>query len=385
MTTILHISGDYPDAFQPVKTRAIAALVDGSADRFGHVVYSLNRVGGWRGWLRPGTVAIIAENGAVRTCTYAAPARGFWLGRAMNGVADALAADLKRRGEAVDLVHGHKLSIEGLAAHRLACRLRLPFMLTIQGNTDQKILRARPDLRRRWRRCWHEAEQIISFAPWAAAWVGRKLDKRQTPPTNVPCIVASDELIAPAEAPAVVRTAFHLGDWRNKNVATLAAAMAIARVELPELRLEIAGGGSADAEAEVDAILALAGVSDITNRVGAVAPDTIQKWMNGAAVFVLPSRRETFGMVFVEALLAGCPIIHSRGTAVDGYFDGATFVRSVDAVDERQLAAAIVHFIRHQGMIKAALGQWQEEGGAAPFRRDAIIENYSSLVRESVR
>jgi glycosyltransferase involved in cell wall biosynthesis len=98
--------------------------------------------------------------------------------------------------------------------------------------------------------------------------------------------------------------------------------------------------------------------------------------MNGAAVFALPSWRETFGMVFVEALLSGCPIVYPEGRAVDGYFEGAPFAIAVPPRDAGALADAMVTLVRDQERRKAALTRWQEDGGAARFRRDAILASY---------
>jgi len=385
VTRILHISADYPDAVRPLKTRAIAALIEGTDELFDHEVYSLNRVGGWVGWSRPGSLEIVSDERIVRSCRYAAPARAFLLARAMAGVADGIDADLRRREQKIDLVHGHKLTVEGLAARRLAGLLGVPFMLTVQGNSDQKLLRARPDLAGRWRGCWQDAAQIISFAPWATRWVEGRLGKRVRSAVNLPCVLASDAVIPPVPAPPLVRTAFNLVDWKNKNIATLAAAVAIAHCEVPELQLEIAGDGRSDTQAAVDAILHRAGVTDIARRVGPIAPERIQQWMNGAAMFAMPSHRESFGMVFAEALLAGCPILYSRGTSVDGYFDGAPFARAVRANDPRELANRIVEFLRGQSAIKESLARWQGDRGADSFRRREILDRYAAIVREISR
>ena len=42
--TILHISTDFPDAFDGAKTPAIQNLVEATVDSFDHYVYSLNRI-----------------------------------------------------------------------------------------------------------------------------------------------------------------------------------------------------------------------------------------------------------------------------------------------------------------------------------------------------
>ncbi|AGA80578.1 glycosyltransferase family 4 protein [Echinicola vietnamensis] len=38
-------------------------------------------------------------------------------------------------------------------------------------------------------------------------------------------------------------------------------------------------------------------------------------------VFVLPSKRESFGLVYIEALSQGCPIIYTKNEGVDGFFN----------------------------------------------------------------
>ncbi|MCW2690237.1 MAG: hypothetical protein JWR37_5127, partial [Mycobacterium sp.] len=69
MTTVLHISADYPDPFVPNKPAAVANLVNG-APGFRHVVYSLNRVNGLSG-------VAASQFGEDRVCViYRAPPMG---------------------------------------------------------------------------------------------------------------------------------------------------------------------------------------------------------------------------------------------------------------------------------------------------------------------
>ena len=383
MITVLHLSSDYPDAIDVSKTRAIAELVEGTSHTFNHIVYSLNRSGGVSGWTRPGEMTIEAEDGFVRSCRYSAPARGIFLAKAMSGVAEAILADLKKRGEQVDLVQGHKLTIEGLAARHIALAVHVPLLLTIQGNTDQKLLRARPDLTPRWRQGWQEAAECMTFAPWASHWISARLGERARPAKNLPCVLASDDVISPVPAPARIRTAFNLDHWQNKNIGMLATAVAGARAQVSGLSLEIAGSGSPQSEAAIDHILAKAGIADVAWRVGRVSGSDIQQWMNDAALFALVSRRETFGMVFAEALLAGCPIIYPKGAAVDGYFGDSRFARGVAPGDTQDLRDAIVLGLSQQEESKRQLGVWQAAGGTLPFRRASILGNYQSILERA--
>ena len=381
---IVHITADYPDAIDATKTRAIAALVEGTRDRFDHRVYSLNRDGsGVRAFLTPGSVQPAGERGGVLSWRYAAPSKGLFLARSMRGVADAILADLRQAGLVPALIHAHKLSFEGIAAQRVAARLGLPFALTLQGNTDQKLIRSRPDLRRRYREIWHQAALIVAFAPWIERFCEAPFGVRAGPTIALPCIPAADTIIAPRETGPRVLSAFRLSDWRNKNIAAVAQACATLRPEFPDLTLEIAGGGSPEDERAVDRALAASGATAFTRRVGRIAPDAIQTWMNSGAVFAMPSRRESFGMVFVEALMAGCPIIYPRGAAVDGYFDGAEFASGVDARDQAKITAILRDALNQSAKSKQILGLWLSSAAADQFTTARILTSYSSATDDA--
>lgn len=376
---IVHVSADYPDACQPQKTRAIAAIVEGSADHFDHRVYSLNRDGGGiSAFLRAGLTETVVDDGQVASWRYAQPAKGFLLAAAMRGVADAIVADVRERGLRPALIQGHKLSFEGIAARHAAQALGVPYALTLQGNTDQKVVSARLDLRPLYRRVWRDAAAVFAFAPWIARWCDARFGPSAGRVVPLPCIPAAERVIAPRQTGPRVITAFHLAHWRNKNVETLARACTQLASEFPELSLEVAGQGDKEAERSVDTVLARSGASSFARRLGHVGGSSIQDWMNEAAVFVLPSRRETFGMVFIEALLAGCPIVYPRGAAVDGYFDGCDFALGVDARDPRAVADAIGAMLRENTARKAALAAWQTDGRAERFRRSAILASYAA-------
>lgn len=110
---ILHLSADYPDSFQPNKTRAIAGLVEGTADQFEHLVISLNRAGGLAALLQPGAQLESRLAGQVLAVRYAAPPAIVAIARAMDRLADRLASRLQRIGFQPDLIQAHKLTVEG--------------------------------------------------------------------------------------------------------------------------------------------------------------------------------------------------------------------------------------------------------------------------------
>jgi glycosyltransferase involved in cell wall biosynthesis len=70
-------------------------------------------------------------------------------------------------------------------------------------------------------------------------------------------------------------------------------------------------------------------------------PRLLNLWYNAADVFVLPSRMESFGLVYVEAMAAGTPSVAFRVSACpEVVFDGATGVLAEDG-DADDLARGI--------------------------------------------
>jgi glycosyltransferase involved in cell wall biosynthesis len=381
---ILHLSADYPDQFESAKTRAIQGLVEGTADQFDHLVVSLNRKGGVPGLLRPGSVTEADLRGAVLALRYTAPPAALAIAGPMAQLADWLTVELARRAFKPDLIQAHKLTIEGLIARRLASRLKVPFALTLQGNTDQKLLRQRPDRGPIIRQVWREAQGIMAFAPWTAKWCTSRLGPPQAAICLNPCLLPHDAILPPVIGPTLIRTAFNLDFWRNKNVETLLAAVDLVARDCPDVRLEIAGQGSDLARTRIAGVIAKLGLSERVTLAGPIAPDRIQSWFNGAAVFALPSRRESYGMVFAESLLGGTPVLFSRGTAIDGYFDQADFARAVNAEDGREIAAVLVDMLKRNKAIKAQLATEQTEHAFDFMKRDGILATYRVFLEKAL-
>lgn len=375
---ILHLSADYPDPLQPAKTRAVANLLP-LVPEHEHLVYSLNRVD----WRR-GIAAIDfadAAGGAHRAVAYGAPPAGLFLERFLNRLADWIVADLARRGLRPDAVHAHKLSVEGLAAARIAEALGAPLVVSVQANSDLKIVGVKRGLRQRYRALWREARVIFPFAPWAGKGLTALLGPREGPVRLLPCPAARAETrLSPTAAGPVFVTAFHFRDWGNKNAEGLIRAVGLAAARVPGIRLRVVGGGDPAAFAR------LRGLADrhAPGRVifeGAVPNEQVGALFNAACAFALVSHRESFGMVFSEALLAGAPCLIPAGTAIDGYFPDGEATLSAPSRDTPAIADGLVRLAREEAAFKERLARMQESGALAVMTRERIAETYRDGLR----
>ena len=382
--TILHLSADYPDPLMAQKTRAVANLL-ALVPEHTHHVYSLNRVG-WRTGIRALDFADEAGDGH-RAVAYGAPPKGLFLKRYLDRLADWVADDLVRRGLRPDLVHAHKLSVEGPVGAALARRLGGPLAISVQGNTDLKVIGARRDLAPLWRQIWQGAAVAFPFAPWAAEWLAGRFGTREGPLRFLPCPGPADSLLHPRIVGPIFRSAFHMSANmsvnRNKNADRLIRAVELAARRVPEIRLEIIGGGDAAAFAR------LAGLAErvAPGRVrflGAVPNRDMQTLFNASCAFALAPHRESFGMVFVEALLAGCPCLIPQRWGIDGYLEDGEAVLAVPSRDVNAIADGLVRLARDEAAFKARLARLAETGGLDLFRRDAIAAVYRAGLAEAV-
>jgi glycosyltransferase involved in cell wall biosynthesis len=173
-------------------------------------------------------------------------------------------------------------------------------------------------------------------------------------------------------------TAFHLDSYRRKNARRLIVAARELGAQIDGVDLSIVGRGTPQSVHKIEGLIA-ARQSPVRLE-GAVPHDAMQQRMNSAGGFVLVSNRESFGMVFVEALLAGCPIVYPEGRAIAGHFDDCPFAIAASPRSQNSITEAMGKMAADESRLKSALAEWQRGPGPRHFQRAAIAENYVSAM-----
>jgi glycosyltransferase involved in cell wall biosynthesis len=281
------------------------------------------------------------------------------------------------------LIHAHFLYSDGAVAWRLAKRHRVPYVVAVR-NTDLFVFgRYRPDLWPLAKRILEDAAAIVFLSPAYREMLLRRLPshlRRSVEPrtTLIPSGVGASWMAHPPPSP--IRTnevrVIYVGNFtRNKNVATIIRAVETLRQRRPA-RLTLIGGGG-DGESMIQSMLADAPF--ITRHPPIHDPDALRQIVRGHDVFVMPSFKETFGVVYLEALSQGLPIIHSRGQGVAGLIQDQDISEEVDPLDVCGLAESIERlFDRGPGLA----GRCVSESGRFGWVR--IAETYARLYRDVV-
>ena len=164
--------------------------------------------------------------------------------------------------------------------------------------------------------------------------LNRTLGSRRVPPVSE---------ITPANLahPSIVTVG---GMNHRKGIQELIVAFESIAAELPDAELYLVGDGPDRAQFE-----AQARASRFADRIHFEGYQSEpQAYMHSADVFVLASRRESFGLVLIEAREAGCAIVATDIDGVPEALDGGRAGLLVPPADTHALAAAIHRLLANE-------------------------------------
>ena len=294
-------------------------------------------------------------------------------------VSPRMLRDLVRaiRAERPDLVHTHLVhaDVYGGAAARL---LGIPAVST-RHNDDRYLL---GPFRYVDRAVARPARRLIAISDAVRSFLERA---GHDPAKLVTIRYGLDELPSaasdpgpeaagiPPEAPLAVAVGRLIA---QKDHATLLRAFALVHPSLPQARLAILGAGPLEAETRRLAVeLGLEEVVVLPGRT------EIRDWLERADVFAHSSRWEGFGIVLLEAMLAGLPIVATRVSAVpEVVVDGETGLL-VEAGDQAGLAKHLEALLTDP-VRASALGEAGRLRARTHFSVARMTEQTLALYRE---
>ncbi len=180
---------------------------------------------------------------------------------------------------------------------------------------------------------------------------------------SVLCGEYAGSLETPAPRPARPEVVFAGRHIAEKRIPALVDAFAALRERAPELRLTIYGDGP-----EREAVLARIeahGLGEVARAPGFVGAQEVEDGLEHALCMVLPSRREGYGLVVVEAAARGVPsvVVADRDNAATELVDEGRNGYVARSASPQDLADAILR-------VRAA-GPALREQTAAWFARNA--------------
>ena len=138
--------------------------------------------------------------------------------------------------------------------------------------------------------------------------------------------------------------------------------------------------GSGDMEQQIIELAADLQISANIMFVGFVRGDIAESILNVADVVVMPSVSEPFGIVPLEALSHGTPVIISKQS---GVAETLTHALKVDFWDTEELASDIISVLRYEALKETLSTEGHKQVHTINWQRAArkIVEIYHSLIK----
>jgi glycosyltransferase involved in cell wall biosynthesis len=259
--------------------------------------------------------------------------------------------------EGATFVHAHALYPSAAAARRLAATAGVPLIVSVHGS-DLYTNLERPSWAAEVRAALRSASAIVCVSPSLARDVVALAGADPLRVTVIPNTYDATRFAFGERSPVAGRSTRFVSVGRlvpvkGHDVLLRAFGMAV-RAGL-DANLEIIGDGPE--RGRLEAIAAEQGPDGRVQFSGALADDALISALGRADAFVLPSRREGFGVALVEALATGLPALATRSGGPDdivGSGDGllvppedeaaladglAALARSLDEYDRPAIAA----------------------------------------------
>lgn len=292
----------------------------------------------------------------------------------------------KRLSRAADdfsphLLHVHCFSANGVYAAALAARRHIPLVVTLHGETvtdDNHVYERSASLRAGLRYGLRSAAAVTAPSGFVLN-DAQRFGLPQSTATVVPNGIELNEMPRPEPVPCPFRR-FLLGVGRmvpNKGFDRLISAFSLLAPGYGDLGLLLAGEGPERIRLRDQA--AQLGVADRVVLTGTLSPGKVAWLMQRAAALVLPSRVESFGVVVLEAMRAGCPVVASACGGVSEVVTNDKTGLVVDASDPETLAGAISAVLDDEALAERLVATARE--WSANFDWLRIAELYRSIYR----
>ena len=282
-----------------------------------------------------------------------------------------------------DIIHAHNLFSAGYTARLLSKKYKIPYIVAVRNTDVNDFFHYMVHLRSIGVKVMYDACAVVFLSPAYKKLVLEKyVPKRFRDEIDKKSLVIPngiDNLFldnSPREAKKLsdnkTLRLVYVGEVNtNKNVTTTLRTCEILEKEGYHTTLTVVGRIS---ESQYENIK--------ENRFVQYYPQSpkeeVIKHYRQNDIFIMPSLKETFGLVYVEAISQGLPIIYSKGQGVDGYFEEGEVGYHVISTNAENIADAIIKIIPKYEEISKRCIQ-----AAQPFSWGKITIQYNDIYQQS--
>lgn len=223
------------------------------------------------------------------------------------------------------MTHAHSLVSNGYISYRLKEDFNIPYITAVRNTDLFTFFRVMPHLIFLGRKILNEADGVVFLSPaYRDLTIEKYVAKEDQQHVYEKSIIIPNGIDDyyfedPIENNKKIHNPLKLVyvgrvDDPNKNVITIVRACEILRKYGVDVTLTLVG------RMNIKIFQKYLESKDYIKYEAVKDKSGVREILREHDIFVMPSRRETFGLVYVEAMSQGLPVIYTKGQGFDGHF-----------------------------------------------------------------
>ncbi|MBC6997549.1 MULTISPECIES: glycosyltransferase family 4 protein [Bacteroidota] len=261
--------------------------------------------------------------------------------------------------ESVGLVHAHFLFSDGGVAYLLNKEFGIPYVVNVRATDLFYFFRLMVYERRFGNKIMESAERVIFINPTYVNLLKEKY---------LSSFFKNFESKV-AVIPNAIDDKWFSTESRTKELSQPIKLLYVGQIiERKKLDIVIKAMNLFNSKSKTLATLDIVGSGPFLKKVEILFNENVKYWgrindfnslfqiFNDCHIFLMPSIKETFGLVYIEALSQGLPIVFCKDEAVDGFFPNLSTGVAVPPNDVNETSRAIEYIIENYNeMSKSAV------------------------------
>jgi glycosyltransferase involved in cell wall biosynthesis len=254
----------------------------------------------------------------------------------------------------VDVVHAHSLFVNGYLAYKLKMEKNIDYVVAVRNTDVNTFFKKMIHLRKIGVDILKNAKKIIFISPryqefvidtYIPADLKEDIRKKSTVlPNGIDEFWFENLYLEPRAMKKDDIKLIYVGKLdKNKNTSTIIKAVDILRDKGYGASLDVVGDGPEHSNLKKQAESSKS--RDRIKFYGYMEKEDIINLYRKEDIFVMPSKYETFGLVYIEAITQGLPVVYTKNQGFDGYFDEGVVGYGVNYKDTEEISKTIIEMV----------------------------------------
>ncbi len=254
----------------------------------------------------------------------------------------------------VGLVHAHFLFSDGAVAYQLKRKYNIPYVVSVRATDIYTFFRYMVHLRNLGNRIINEAEKVI--------FINQSYKDVFNAKYKLPFLKSAEQKFM--VIPNAIDDVWFRSSPKKKSVETPICLLYVGRIiKRKKLDLVIKALKRLNKQHNNNFRLQVVGDGDFMENARKLADENVIfhgritdigrliEIYERCHIYAMPALRETFGLVYIEAMSQGLPIIYCRGEGVDGFFPTGSVGCAVSPNSVSEIVEAVNRIIEQYGTL----------------------------------